>query len=337
MIILGFETSCDETAAALVDTTTKKIIAEDVYSQFSEHRAYGGVVPEIASRAHLERLPLLVESLFNKTHTTLKEVDAIAATTGPGLVGALLMGATYAKTLALATNKPFLPINHLAGHALAPLLTETNLNFPYLLLQISGGHCQFEWVESATHSHTLGATVDDAVGECFDKVGKMLGLEHPYGPALEKLSQRGSHTAFNLPIPQTPRPGDFSFSGLKTHMRNLIAKHDNKADLAASFQYTVAMYLAQQTEKMIRQQNARAVVIAGGVAANNTIRNVLHNTCVQNNATLYAPPLKYCTDNATMITWAAGLIYEKQKWPQNSISSPVRPRWPLAELYAEGA
>lgn len=336
MIILGFETSCDETAAALVNTSTKTILAEKVYSQYNEHREYGGVVPEIASRAHLERLPILVDALFKNAGITLKDVDAIAATTGPGLVGALLMGATYAKTLALAINKPFLPINHLAGHALSPLLTEERLNFPYLLLQISGGHCQFEWVESPTCSQTLGATIDDAVGECFDKVGKMLGLEHPYGPALERLAEEGNDTAFSLPIPQTPKPGDFSFSGLKTHMRKLISKHDNYANLAASFQHTVATYLAQQTEKMIKQQTAHAVVIAGGVAGNKTIRGHLRKVCEASGATLYAPPLKYCTDNATMIAWAAGLIYAKENWPQNSMNSLVRPRWPLAELYTDG-
>ncbi len=336
MKILAFETSCDETAVAVVNAATREILADKIYSQTTEHLQYGGVVPEIASRAHLERLQPLTQTALNKAGLALEDIDAIAATIGPGLTGALLMGATFAKMLALTAKKPFLGVNHLEGHALSPLLTEPDLTFPYLLLQMSGGHCQFELIKGVGSYKTLGATLDDAVGECFDKSAKLLGLPYPGGPEIEKLATKGDDRAVAFPVAKKNSGLDFSFSGLKTSVRNYIQKQPNltkraQADIAASFQYTIAKTLSKKTSLAFDVTNVSHFVIAGGVAANKTIRTALQTMCAERNVRFFAPPLKYCTDNAVMIAWTAGLRLLNGDTP-HTLNARVRPRWPLNEM-----
>lgn len=333
MKILGIETSCDETAVAVVDVARQQVLAERVYSQFDEHEKYGGVVPEIASRAHLERLPTL-------THAVLDEVggaagvDAVAAAVGPGLVGALLMGATFGKTLALGWDKPFVGVNHLEGHALSPMLTEQGLDFPYLLLLVSGGHCQFVRVTGVGQYVTLGSTVDDAAGECFDKVGKLLGLGHPAGPQVEQLAKQGAVDSAMFRLPKDDGSLDFSFSGLKTAVRQQVVGQTlsplQQADVAASFQHTVATIMAKKAAQALQETGLKNLVVAGGVAANATIRSALEDVCVAQGAAFFAPPLKYCTDNAAMIAYAGGRQYQARG--ADTLAVRVVPRWPLDML-----
>lgn len=341
MKIFAVETSCDETATALVDVPARRIIAQHIYSQIPEHTPYGGVVPELASRAHLAHLPHLAQQTMAASGLSWADVDAIAATVGPGLTTALVVGTTFAKTLALAQNKPFLAANHIEGHALSPLLTPTGdaladsfltHNQPYLLLLVTGGHCQLVWVQGVGQYQTLGTTLDDAVGEAFDKVGKLLGLPHPAGPAIEKLAATGNPSGVPLPLPQTQNPLDFSFSGLKTAVRELLGKHP-PANLAAAFQATAATLLARKTERAIKQTGAAHVVVAGGVAANTAIRAALQAVCAEHNATFTAPPLILCTDNAAMVAYAAGLRHS-QNLPTGTLATRVLPRWPLESMSA---
>jgi len=349
-VVFAIETSCDETATAIVDISTRRILAQSIYSQYTEHAPYGGVVPELASRAHLERLPHLAEQTLRQAGLQWSDIDAIAATVGPGLTTALVVGATFAKTLAVGLGKPFLATNHIEGHALSPLLAETggalaeaflNKSEPYLLLLVTGGHTQLIQVAKPGHYTTLGSTQDDAVGEAFDKVGKLLGLPHPAGPAIEKLAATGNAAAVPLPHPKTENPLGFSFSGLKTAVRELVLKHTengtlntetlNPADLAASFQTTVATVLARKTAAAIQATGSRHVVVAGGVAANATIRAALMQVCEEAGATFTAPPLILCTDNAAMIAYAAGLR-ARHGLDTGSLSTRVLPRWPLEDM-----
>ncbi len=341
-LVFAIETSCDETATAVVDVATRRILAQSIYSQYAEHAPYGGVVPELASRAHLERLPYLSEHTLTQAGLHWNDIDAIAATVGPGLTTALVVGATFAKTLAVGLNKPFLATNHIEGHALSPLLADNSTPLaeaflekgePYLLLLVTGGHTQLIQVEKPGHYTTLGTTQDDAVGEAFDKVGKLLGLPHPAGPAIEKLAATGNASAVQLPHPKTPNPLGFSFSGLKTAVREYLTKHPdvNPADLAASFQNTVATVLARKTAAAIQATGSRHVVVAGGVAANTTIRNALVQVCEEAGTTFTAPPLILCTDNAAMIAYAAG-IRANHGLDTGSLSTRVLPRWPLEDM-----
>lgn len=347
MYVFAIETSCDETSTAVVDVAARRILSQHIYSQLPEHAPYGGVVPEIASRTHLERLPTLAAQTLKASGLTWADIDAVAATVGPGLTTALVVGSTFAKTLAVALGKPFLATNHIEGHALSPLLAETesaatlaqsflNQGQPYLLLLVTGGHCQLVNVTAPGHYQTLGTTLDDAVGECFDKVGKLLNLPHPAGPAIEKLAKTGNPAAITLPYPKTENPLSFSFSGLKTAVREVLAKnpHTNPADLAASFQSTVATILARKTTAAIKATGTQHVVVAGGVAANATIRAALAATCAELNTTLTTPPLILCTDNAAMIGYAAGLRHN-HGLDTGSLSTRVLPRWPLEDMAAQ--
>jgi len=334
-LILGIETSCDETAAAVV-SDRKEIRSNVVLSQTAEHLPYGGVVPEIAARAHLDHIETIIDRALKDAGVTLAEVDAIAATGGPGLIGGVIVGVMTAKALASVAQKPFIAVNHLEGHALTARLTN-DVPFPFLLLLVSGGHCQFLIVKGVGHYERLGGTVDDALGEAFDKTAKMLGLDYPGGPAVEALARTGNPHAYTFPMPMKGRPGcDLSFSGLKTAVRMQIAELGAltptlRADICASFQYTAGESVADRTRGAMLQfrhqfPQATAFVLAGGVAANQYLRGKLEATANEFGLTLIAPPIKLCTDNAAMIAWAGmerftlgltdGLDFEpKARWP----------------------
>ena len=338
--VLGIETSCDETAAAILGADGR-ILAESVLSQ-QEHVAFGGVVPEIAARAHLAHLPGIVAGVLEKAGLRCTDLAAIAASSGPGLIGGLVVGSSFAKGMALAQNRPFLAVTHLEAHALTarlPGLVPGGAPFPYLLLLLSGGHCQCVAVEGVGRYRRLGGTIDDAVGEAFDKTAKLLGLGWPGGPALEKLAVQGDQRRFPLPRPLLGRAGcDFSFSGLKTAVAQLIAAQPAGAlpvqfcaDIAASFQAAVADVLADRARAALRMlPGASVLVVAGGVAANTTLRGVLQAQATGAGIGFVAPPIRLCTDNAVMVAWAA---QERLAlgWTDGLDHAP-RPRWPLDSL-----
>jgi N6-L-threonylcarbamoyladenine synthase len=336
MIVLGIETSCDETAAALVDKT-RAVRGSRLLSQVDAHRLYGGVVPEIAARAHLDHLDALIEGARADSGIGWDQVDAIAATCGPGLIGGVMVGAMTGKALALALNKPFLAINHLEAHALTPRLTD-DVDFPYLLLLISGGHCQLLVVEGIGKYKRYGTTLDDAVGEAFDKCAKLLGLGFPGGPLLEKAAARGDPNRFTLPQPLLGKPGcDFSFSGIKTAVRMLAEANQpldeqDKCDIAASFQRTVFDSLIDRAERGLVQfkadyKYAHTLVAAGGVAANQALRKKLESLAHKHKMRLAVPPPALCTDNAVMVAWAG--IEKLRLGLTDGLDAVVRPRWPL--------
>jgi N6-L-threonylcarbamoyladenine synthase len=339
--VLGIESSCDETAAAVL-APDGRVLAELVLSQLSDHAAFGGVVPEIAARAHLAALGPLVGEVLKTAGVGFADLGAIAATAGPGLIGGLLVGTGFAKGAALAAGKPYLAINHLEAHALTarlPGLAETQPAFPYLLLLVSGGHCQCVAVAGVGKYRLLGTTLDDAVGEAFDKTAKLLGLPYPGGPALEAMARTGDPAAYALPRPLLHRPGcDFSFSGLKTAMAQMVAAfgaaalpHQMAADMAASFQAAVTDIMADRLSNALAMfPGAATVVIAGGVAANGAIRERLGEVVAVCGKTLVAPPLRLCGDNAVMVAWAA--IERLGEGLFDELSAPCRPRWPLADL-----
>jgi len=344
MRVLGLETSCDETAAAIVDGE-RRIIVDLVLSQLDEHRPYGGVVPEIAARSHLDHLDRLTAAALRRGGMTLGEVDAIAATAGPGLIGGLLVGVTFGKALALASGKRFLAINHLEGHALSPRLSD-GIAFPYLLLLVSGGHCQTLLVAGVGRYRRLGTTVDDAAGEAFDKGAKLLGLGYPGGPAIEAAAARAEAagadpTQFALPRPMLGRPGcDFSFSGLKTALRERVialggigrlGEADRDA-LALALQEAIAASLADRTARALARAQGEgaaptALVVAGGVAANRRIRASLAEVARSAGLPMVAPPASLCTDNAAMIAWAG--IERLRAGAGDESMVAARPRWPL--------
>ncbi len=336
MRVLGIETSCDETAAAVVDAEGR-ILADEVLSQQAEHRPFGGIVPEVAARSHLDHLDPLIRRALANAGLTLADIDAVAATGGPGLIGGVMVGVTTAKAIAAVRRIPFLAVNHLEGHALSARLV-ADVPFPYLLLLVSGGHCQVLIVEGVGRYVRLGTTVDDAAGEAFDKAAKLLGLGYPGGPAIEKAARTGDPACFPLPRPMIGKPGcDFSFSGLKAALARTVAKAGKLdaptvADLASSFQASVAASLADRTHRAIglfrtRHPTGDTLVVAGGVAANEAIRARLSRLADENRMRLVAPPPKLCTDNAAMIAWAGverlklGLI--------DGLDFAPRPRWPL--------
>jgi N6-L-threonylcarbamoyladenine synthase len=338
-LVLGLESSCDETAAAIL-RADGTILAEAVLSQLDDHAPYGGVVPEIAARAHLAHLPGLVRRVLDQAGATPADLDAVAATAGPGLIGGLLVGATLGKGIALARGIPYLAINHLEAHALSPRLPSVSpegLGFPYLLLLLSGGHCQCVAVEGVGRHRRLGSTLDDAVGEAFDKSAKLLGLPWPGGPHLERLAQGGDPTRFPLPRPLHGRPGcDFSFSGLKTAVAQVVAKGLDEAarrDLAASFQAAVAAVLADRARHALAMlPGATALVVAGGVAANGAVRAALTGVAAKAGLPLMAPPIRLCTDNAVMVAWAG--IERLRAGLTDGLDHAPRPRWPLDQLAA---
>jgi N6-L-threonylcarbamoyladenine synthase len=305
-LILGIESSCDETAAALV-TTDRRVFAHRLAGQESAHRPYGGVVPEIAARAHVEILPRLIEEVLEEAGVALSEVDAIAATAGPGLIGGVMVGMVTAKGLALAARKPLIAVNHLEGHALSPMLSEPDLAFPYLLLLVSGGHCQLLLVSGVGRYRRLATTIDDAAGEAFDKSAKLLGLGFPGGPAIERAAEAGDPKAVALPRPLlgSAEP-HFSFAGLKSAV--LRARDSGRyaaEDIAASFQQAVIDCLVDRTTRALREAGgATALVVAGGVAANKAVRSTLSSLAASHGLPFVAPPLWLCTDNAAMIAWA---------------------------------
>lgn len=330
MKILGIETSCDETAAAIV-TGEREILSNIVYSQLAEHKDYGGVVPEIASRAHIKFLDKVIGTALEEAKTKLAEIDGIAVTAGPGLIGGVIVGVMEAKAIASVLRKPFLAVNHLEGHALTVRLTD-NVPFPYLLLLVSGGHCQILHVAGVGEYKLIGETLDDAVGESFDKLAKMLGLSMPGGPKIEELATRGDTDAFKL---TQPLKGDgscnFSFSGLKTAVKKKVDEGTYKAeDICAVFQKTVANILCEKVGNAIAglDSSCENLVVAGGVAANLYIRSKLATLASEHSMQLIAPPVRLCTDNAAMIAWA-GL--EKLKLGQSdSLDFAPRARWELA-------
>ncbi len=337
--ILGLETSCDETAAALV-APDGRILAQRLLSQTREHAPFGGIVPEIAARSHLAHLPRLVDETFAAAGLGWQDIEAVAATTGPGLIGGVIVGATFGKAASLARGLPFVAVNHLEGHALSARMG-TDVRFPYLLLLVSGGHCQLLGVLGVGRYRLLGSTLDDAVGEAFDKVAKLLGLPYPGGPEIERLAHSGSAKRFDLPRPLLGRAGcDFSFAGLKTAVRLLVEKvgpldEKARADIAASFQAAVADTLADRTANAARMfvaefPAANHLVVAGGVAANRTLGQRLAKTADRFGLAFVAPPPALCTDNAAMIAWAG--IERLQLGLSDGLGIACRPRWPLEEL-----
>ncbi len=328
-IVLGIESSCDETAVALV-RTDRTIVAQRIASQEKEHAPYGGVVPEIAARAHAERLAPMLEAVMQDAGLRLSDVDAIAATAGPGLIGGVMVGLVSAKALAMASGKPLLAINHLEGHALSPRLADEALGFPYLLLLVSGGHCQILCVEGVGRYRRLGTTIDDALGEAFDKTAKILGLGYPGGPAVEKLAREGDPGAVPLPRPlKGSAEPHFSFAGLKSAVLRAVESGEHRAaDIAASFQQAAVDCLIDRLNKALGACGTMpALVVAGGVAANMAIRGALEELALQRGMRFVAPPLALCTDNAAMIAWAG---CERLPLGQSDpLDFKARPRWPL--------
>ena len=335
MIILGIETSCDETAAAVI--SGRSILSNLIYSQVLEHRPFGGVVPEIAARSHVHHLDTLISDAMETAKLDFIHLDGVAGTAGPGLIGGLMVGLTMAKTIALVHDLPFAAVNHLEAHALTARLTE-RIEFPYLLLLASGGHCQLLIVKGVAQYQRLGTTLDDAPGEAFDKVARMLGLGYPGGPAVEKLARIGDPQRYKLPRPLKGREGcDFSFSGLKTAVARIVEKEgiiqDHVPNICASFQGAVADIFMDRLENAVLLSNESLLkplqnfVVAGGVAANKFIRTKLQKKSADFGLNFTAPPAKFCTDNAAMIAWAGaerialGLI--------DSLDAPPRARWPM--------
>jgi N6-L-threonylcarbamoyladenine synthase len=345
-LILGLETSCDETAAAVV-RGDRRILSNVVHSQIAAHTPYGGVVPEIAARAHLDHLDSVVRKALDDAGVTLNQIDAVAATGGPGLIGGVIVGVMAAKGMAAAAGKPFVAVNHLEAHALTARLTapeDTPLEFPYLLLLVSGGHCQLLDVAGVGKYRRLGTTIDDAAGEAFDKAAALLGLGFPGGPALERAARNGDASRFPLPRPMIGRPNaDFSFSGLKTALRQAVAEAEPlddqaRADLAASFQAAVVDVLVDRTGRAIamfeeRHSSGRSLVVAGGVAANLAIRSALADLALRRGMTLAVPPVALCTDNGAMVAWAG--IERLAVGPADTLDFAPRPRWPLDEAAAQ--
>lgn len=340
--VLGIETSCDETAAAIV-SADRQILAHRVLSQIDDHAEFGGVVPEIAARQHITHLDTLLKSLMNDANLTFADMDGIAATTGPGLVGGLMVGVMTAKAIATAARKPFIAVNHLAGHALTVRLVE-DIRFPYLLLLVSGGHCQILSVTGTNSFTRLGSTIDDAAGEAFDKTAKLLGLEYPGGPAVEAAARKGNPDRFTLPKPMVGKPGcDFSFSGLKTAVRRLaedcvqkegILTLTDRADICATFQQTLGDCLIDRLRRGIQMfrdvagEGEFPLVVAGGVAANSYLRSRIERLATEHDMHFSAPPLGLCTDNGAMIAWAGleRLVANPDIDDQGEVP---RPRWPL--------
>ena len=328
-LILGIESSCDETAAALV-TSERVILAHKLAGQEAAHASFGGVVPEIAARAHVEMLSPLIAAALAEARVTLADVDAIAATAGPGLIGGVMVGLVTGKALAMASGKPLIAVNHLEGHALSPRLADAELQFPYLLLLVSGGHCQLLFVEGAGRYRRLATTIDDAAGEAFDKTAKLLGLGFPGGPAVEQAARQGDATAVPLPRPLlgSAEP-HFSFAGLKSAvLRARDAGKYRAEDIAASFQQAVIDCLIDRTGKAIeRVEGATALVVAGGVAANESVREALRALAARAALPFIAPPLWLCTDNAAMIAWAGA--ERLALGMTDGLATPARARWPL--------
>ena len=338
-IILGIETSCDETAVAIIrekNNGRAEILSNVVSSQVEVHKEFGGVVPELAARSHIEKIDIIAQKALEESKIKLEDVDAVAVTAGPGLIVCLSVGLNFAKAISASIQKPFIAVNHLEGHALSPKLN-SDINYPYLLLLISGGHSQYLLVEGLGKYKRLGTTIDDALGEAFDKTAKLLGIEFPGGPQIEILARKGDPNRFILPLPIINRGGcNLSFAGLKTAVLKLsknIKNENDKYDIAASFQKTIEKIIYKKSKvaleqyKKIKKTNNNKFVIAGGVAANKNIRKVLTKLCEEERFDAIFPPIEFCGDNAAMIA-IAGLEKFKKKQFNNLEFSP-KPRWAL--------
>jgi N6-L-threonylcarbamoyladenine synthase len=348
-LILGIETSCDETAASLITENEQGIpvvLSNIVSSQIDVHKEYGGVVPELAARSHIEKIDLIVKKAINESGKRIDEIDAIASTAGPGLIVCLSVGLSFGKAFALAIKKPFIAVNHLEGHALSPKLN-SNLNYPYLLLLISGGHSQYLNVQGIEKYKRLGTTIDDALGEAFDKTAKLLGVEFPGGPQIEILAKKGDPKKYILPKPILNKGGcNLSFAGLKTSVLKIaktIKSEQEKFDLAASFQNTIEEILYKKTKFAFNEfekqnsLNKKVFVVAGGVAANKKIRSMLIKLCKENNYESIFPPIELCGDNAAMIAMVGLEKFKLKKF--NNLDHPAIPRWALDEdaIFLKGA
>ena len=334
MRILGIESSCDESGAAIIDDE-RGLLAHALYSQVACHAEYGGVVPELASRDHVRKLLPLVEQVMQESGSEPGDISAIAYTAGPGLVGALLVGAMEARGLAWAWGVPALPVHHMEGHLLAPMLENPSPKFPFLALLVSGGHSMLVHVSGIGDYKVLGESLDDAVGEAFDKTAKLLGLGYPGGPALAALAREGEPDRFRFPRPMTDRPGlEFSFSGLKTFALNTLAKVDgsrqDKADIALAFEQAVTETLVIKCRRALRETGLRRLVVAGGVGANQRLRAGLRVLADKEGGELFFPRLEFCTDNGAMIALAGLIRY--QSGYRGDVELMARPRWPLSEL-----
>jgi len=336
MRVLGIETSCDETGIAIYDDATG-LMANQLYSQVKLHADYGGVVPELASRDHVRKTVPLIQAALKDAGLTAQDIDGVAYTAGPGLVGALLVGATIGRSLAFAWGVPAVPVHHMEGHLLAPMLEDNPPDFPFVALLVSGGHTQLISVTGIGEYTLLGESIDDAAGEAFDKTAKLLGLDYPGGPMLSKMAQQGEAGRFTFPRPMTDRPGmDFSFSGLKTFAANTIRENSNDAqthaDIARAFEDAVVDTLAIKCKRALESTGFKRLVIAGGVSANRTLRSKLAEMMqARGGEVFYARP-EFCTDNGAMIAYA-GMVRLKGG-THGELSVTVRPRWPLAELPA---
>ncbi len=340
MLVLGIETSCDETGVALYDSQ-QGLLADALFSQIDLHRVYGGVVPELASRDHVKRLLPLIKQVLAEANKQAQQIDAIAYTAGPGLVGALLVGASCAKALAFAWQVPVLGVHHMEGHLLAPMLESKPPQFPFIALLVSGGHTQLVRVDGIGQYRVLGESIDDAAGEAFDKTAKMLGLRYPGGPEIAKLAEQGQPGRFKLPRPMTDRPGlDFSFSGLKTSTltawykaeQSGIADQQAKADLAYAFQEAVVKTLTIKCQRALEQEGLKRLVIAGGVSANQALRQELEAMLAARQGEVFYARPRFCTDNGAMIAYAGC-----QRLLAGQVDAPgtnVRARWPMEELPA---
>ena len=351
ILCLGIESSCDETSAAIVDSD-RNILSHIIYSQIPEHQKYGGVVPELAARAHILAIDEVIKLTLERANKTINDIDVVAATAGPGLIGGVLVGWMAATGIANATNKPLVAVNHLEGHALVPRLkatsatdsaTNINVEFPYLLMLASGGHCQILLVYGVGKYELIGQTLDDSAGEAFDKISKMLGLGYPGGPIVDKRAQLGNPKRFHFPRPLCDKPGcDFSFSGIKTAARMLLDKTPESDineefinDFCASFQTSVVDCIINRLTNALHDERVlnaqpKTLVVAGGVAKNSAIRAAMENLANKSNMVFAAPPMSLCTDNGAMIAWAGLENYKIG----NVVHEPIapRPRWPLTEL-----
>ncbi|KJR31877.1 tRNA (adenosine(37)-N6)-threonylcarbamoyltransferase complex transferase subunit TsaD [Vibrio navarrensis] len=336
MRIIGIETSCDETGIAIYDDE-KGLLAHQLYSQIKLHADYGGVVPELASRDHVKKTIPLIKEALKEANLTAKEIDGVAYTAGPGLVGALLVGATIGRSLAYAWGVPAVPVHHMEGHLLAPMLEENPPPFPFVAVLVSGGHSMMVEVKGIGEYKILGESIDDAAGEAFDKTAKLMGLDYPGGPLLSKLAEKGTPGRFKFPRPMTDRPGlDMSFSGLKTFTANTIAANGDdeqtRADIALAFEEAVCETLAIKCKRALEQTGMKRIVIAGGVSANKRLRAELAKLAKKIGGEVYYPRTEFCTDNGAMIAYAG-----MQRLKNNEVSDlavEARPRWPIDTLTA---
>ncbi len=335
MKVLGIETSCDETGVAIVDTE-HGILVDHLYSQVSLHAEFGGVVPELASRDHIRKTLPMIAAAMQEAALSPRDIDGIAYTAGPGLVGALLVGASIAKSLALAWDVPAVGVHHMEGHLLAPLLADNPPHFPFVALLVSGGHTMLVRADALGDYTILGESLDDAAGEAFDKTAKMLGLGYPGGPAIAALASEGTANRFRFPRPMTDRPGlDFSFSGLKTYTNNCVrdlgvTSQQDRADVALAFEQAVVDTLTIKCRRALRETGMTRLVIAGGVSANTRLRNALELMVAAENAALYVPALKLCTDNGAMIAYAGSR--RLLAGHHEALGIEVRARWPITEI-----